>query len=342
MSGWAAGWVIMAATGIASAAVAGLAVEGVRRYAYRSGLLDVPNERSSHEVPTPRGGGVGFLVPVVLAMVLTPVVGAPPALAYLGGTAVVLTAVVGWMDDRHSMPVAPRLGVHVAAALFIASLTLVWDSSGLVLVSSGIAAAGIWAFWTVSVINVVNFMDGTDGLIGLQAAVYGAFGACVLGPSGAGLFASVLAGAAVGFLVLNWDPARIFMGDVGSGALGVVMVLVGLLTVLEADWSVVHAFLPLMPLFVDETLTMVRRVRNGERAWEAHRSHVYQRLVQQGWSHGRVAILYGAASVLCAVVSIALPEVALSFLITAGATFLGLLTGALALRGWVEREGFPV
>ncbi|MEZ4414067.1 MAG: hypothetical protein R2910_13845 [Gemmatimonadales bacterium] len=207
-------------------------------------------------------------------------------------TGVVLTALVGWLDDRSSLGVRARLMAHLAAGAMLLPLAL-WPSA--VPAWMEMFAGFWWIFWAVSAINVVNFMDGIDGLIGSQAVIFGAYLA-LLGESGgmAGVVGLVLAGASAGFLLWNWPPARIFLGDVGSGALGLLFVLGGLLLIREGRATVVIAFLPLYPLFLDATVTLLRRLRRGERVTEAHRSHLYQRLANGSWGHARVTVLYAA------------------------------------------------
>ena len=157
-----------------------------------------------------------------------------------------------------------------------------------------------WVFWTVSAINVTNFMDGIDAIIGLQIVVFAAFSAWSLTGNPFGLsLAGVSLGASVGFLIFNWPPARVFLGDVGSGVAGLLFVLLGALTAADRQWTVAHAFLPLLPLFADELITMARRVRRGESLITPHRSHVYQRLVQAYPGHGKVALGYAGAAALC-------------------------------------------
>jgi Fuc2NAc and GlcNAc transferase len=186
--------------------------------------------------------------------------------------------------------------VHVAAGA-----TLAWLASpdraapigALVLA----AWAAWWVFWTVSAINVVNFMDGIDGLIGSQIALYSAY-VVAASPSAsyAAAFGAALAGAALGFLPWNWSPARIFLGDVGSGALGCAAVVAGLLAIRSTGLGIVGAYLPLFPLFLDGAATIVRRARRGERLTTPHRSHLYQRLANSAWGHARVSILYLVAA----------------------------------------------
>ena len=288
---------VMAAAAMLSLVLVGL----VRHYALRRAILDMPSERSSHSVPTPRGGGLGMVVAclVVVLAVTRPIPRGEWALAaaLIGAAAV---AVLGWRDDHGSLPVAPRLTVHLLAGLAVAWLALgVPGPFGIV----GAAGAAWWVFWTMSAINVTNFMDGIDGLIGLQAVVFGLHLVQLHPGADAVVLGAAMAGAAAGFLAWNWAPARIFMGDVGSAALGVLVVVGGLLAQRGSGLPISVAFLPLFPIFLDATVTLLRRWRRRERLTQAHRSHLYQRLANGGWGHARVSLLYGVAAATGIVVS---------------------------------------
>lgn len=293
-------------------ALSWVAVGLVRRYALARSILDHPNERSSHQAPTPRGGGLGMVATFLLvAATLSGAWGVLwPVLIGVAGV-----AAVGWWDDRGHVPVRFRLAAHLLAAATLLPLALLPEP---VPAWMGVGAALWWVFWGISAINVVNFMDGIDGLVASQMVLFGihlALGGMGLvpgepqgfGTTGGGAFSELargwgllLAAVSAGFLVWNRPPARIFMGDVGSGTLGLLAVAGGLLLMREGGGSLVPAFLPLAPLFLDATWTLVRRWRRGERIWEAHRSHLYQRLANGGWGHGRVTTLYavGAAAAL--------------------------------------------
>ena len=197
-------------------------------YARRAGHLDVPNHRSSHTLPTPRGAGIGFVVTAVILGAGATVRVGPDFVDKLALVAVSLAtlSIVGWLDDRFSLSTRVRFTVHV-----VASATVV------ILVNRIAPLPGyantvwllLWGFWTVSSINIVNFMDGIDGMVGAQALVYGLYLYALL-PQGslAGLFGLILAFASLGFLIWNWAPAKIFMGDVGSGPLGMMLVIAGI------------------------------------------------------------------------------------------------------------------
>ena len=312
----------------ATALVAGMLVWMVRRYALRRDVVDYPNVRSSHERPTPRGGGIGIVAPVVAFLVAT---GGAQDSRWLMAGVIVVVAVVGWIDDHTPLPSLPRLLVHIVAGVAVAWVSRAFDLDIVPGVGGAVALAW-WVFWTAATINVTNFMDGIDAMIGLQLLVFGAFAAAMLGGDPwAGALAVVTVGAGLGFLAFNWPPARIFLGDVGSGSVGVVFVILGMLTMAARGWSVIHAFLPLMPLFADELVTMVRRVRRGDSLLQAHRTHFYQRLVRADWPHARVAVVYAFGSALSAAWAIANP--------TWSATFLAGVAALLAANIMVAAAG---
>jgi Fuc2NAc and GlcNAc transferase len=278
----------------AAGAIAWLLTGIVRRYALSRGLVDVPNHRSSHSAPTPRGGGVTIATIALLAtgvLSLSGLLAPTTGLAlFLGGGAV---ATVGWLDDHCHVPARWRLVAHLIAAawatywigvpesLWLGPWSLDLGPFGFVLAVLGLA-------W---VTNLFNFMDGIDGLAGAEAVAVAAVGGALLllaGATGLGVLALLTAAATAGFLVWNWPPARIFMGDVGSGLLG--FLLGGMALAGAAERAVplsIWAILLAIFLF-DATATLVRRVAAGERFFEAHRRHAYQRAVQAGYSHQQV------------------------------------------------------
>lgn len=315
------------------AAVLGALLVGLVRWdARRRGVIDQPNARSSHVAPTPRGGGLGLLVAFALGLAFAHSRGGGSLTltAVLTSAAIAVVGAIGWIDDHGGAPVRLRLVVHLAAGFLLLPLAL----SSALPIPTGLAIVW-WVFWTVSAVNVVNFVDGIDGIIGLQAAVYGGF-VSLVGLPGGGVHesATALVGASVGFLLWNWNPARIFMGDVGSGALGVVFVALGAGLLAEGQVGFVAAFAPLAPMFLDASVTLVRRARRGERLGEAHRSHLYQRLANGGWGHARVAFLYAALSAAAAVGACLAPR--------GGALLLVALLVPLAVIGLLlERAATP-
>ena len=252
--------------------------------------LDRPNERSLHVVPIPRGAGIAVVGAILLAclglsqLVLTPTVSRP----VLVGTA--LLAAVSWIDDVRSLPAAVRLAVQLVAIGLALRAGL---PGGLVFQGwlptalDGIATALLWLWF----INLFNFMDGIDGLAGSEAAAIG-LGLMLFAAVGTGrdpellLLGAAVAAAAIGFLVWNWAPARIFLGDVGSVPLGYLLGFLLLDQAAHGRWEIA-LILPLYFL-ADPTITLLRRLRRGERVWEAHRQHFYQRAVQRGHGHAAV------------------------------------------------------
>lgn len=257
----------------------------------RRAILDMPNERSSHQIPTPRGGGVGLLAGLIPAwLILLPIVGEAERMGFL---AVVLGALalaaISFLDDRRGLPPLPRLAGQILAVAV--ALSLVPDErlafQGLLPLWLDRCAAGFAWLWFV---NLFNFMDGIDGITGVEASSVGVGLALVAFFSGPYLDVGLglaVAGAALGFLVWNWSPAKLFMGDVGSIPLGFVIGWLLLSAAFDGAWAAAI----ILPgyYWADATLTLLRRAARGEKVWRAHRSHFYQRAVQAGASHATVA-----------------------------------------------------
>jgi Fuc2NAc and GlcNAc transferase len=264
-----------------------------RRIAVARSVLDVPNERSSHTSPTPSGGGLA-IVAVVLSGVailwLTGGLGRGESWAILGGGT--LVAVVGWLDDRRSLGAPTRLAAHVAAAGWA-----LWWLGGMPFLTTGHNVHSLGMFGTVLAglaivwaINVTNFMDGIDGLAAGEVVTVTLTAAVLLSevhPSLAAA-AALTGGAALGFLPWNWRPARIFMGDTGSGFLGFVLAVLAVASERAAALPALVWIMLYAVFATDATVTLLRRAWRGERWYSAHRSHAYQRAVQAGWSHARV------------------------------------------------------
>ncbi len=292
-------------------------LEVVLRWA-RTRLLDVPNDRSSHTTPTPRGGGIAVITAVLLVTPLAvrfvgvPTLGVGPLVACLAALAGI--AGISWIDDRMPLPAKLRLCVHVLMALIVVTVSV----HGLTTLALGwrIALAPLLLFWLVGVTNAYNFMDGIDGIAGAQAVVAGCAWAIVgmyLGAPVTAVTAVVIAASALAFLQRNWSPAAIFMGDVGSASLGFLLAALPVLFALELQsasappLAMMVGILAIWPFLFDATFTIVQRLRRGERLTEAHRGHLYQRLVIAGASHATVSTVYagfaftgGAAALLLA------------------------------------------
>lgn len=263
----------------------------IRAIAMRHDFLDVPNARSSHHVPTPRGGGVAIVATFYASLVLLNVWGlAAPHLvvSLLAGLAV---AAVGYIDDHSGLSVRLRLPLHLCAALWGIWWLGGWPVLPLGFVDWhwGLIGGAIAVLGLVWLTNFFNFMDGTDGLAAMEAAFVALVFAYFAGGADATL-AIVLAASCIGFLCLNWPPASIFMGDVGSGFLGFVLgilVLYGVTMDLVSPWTMLIA----LGLFAtDATLTLFRRGFRGERVWLAHRSHAYQWAARRYGSHRLVLL----------------------------------------------------
>jgi len=262
-------------------------------------ILDHPNERSSHASPTPRGGGIAVIaVLVVAAMVIGLMAGsaAPSGLWRVLGAAAVL-ACLSWLDDLRDLGALLRLAVQIAAvALGLSSLAehrFVFQ--GLLPFWGDRIVAGLLWLWFV---NLFNFMDGIDGIAGAETVAIGLglFLLVLVGvlPPPLGLIALAGVGAALGFLWWNWQPARVFLGDVGSVPLGY---LLGWLLITAAAAGAWAAAL-LLPAYylADATVTLMRRAMRGAAVWRAHREHFYQRAVQGGFSHAQTVRLIAAAN----------------------------------------------
>lgn len=267
-------------------------------YAHRRGMLDQPGQRRSHTIPTPRGGGIGIVVAVLIGLpvIALDVVSAEHRLTFaavwLGLACVAWT---GWWDDHRPLPIIPRLMAQTAAAGLL--VLAMWT-------------AGVPAWWLplllfvgVGSINLHNFMDGIDGLLAQQAMFVMAGLACLalaLAQPAYGLAIAALAVgfATAGFWVYNRSPARIFMGDVGSGSLGFLVFAIGAMLWQIAPATCWPAAILCSAFFTDAGMTLLVRIWRGRRWYSAHREHLYQWMVRGGRSHGAVSGSYTAWNLL--------------------------------------------
>ena len=296
-------------TALLTLILAWLATGRVTAWLRRRAILDQPNHRSSHTIPTPRGGGLGVLVALLpvwagLAVLHADAPGAPVVLPVLAGAA--LLAGLSFLDDLKGLPVALRFGAQLAV---IAGLVF-W------LPADARLFQGWLPFWPdrlltllgwVWFVNLFNFMDGIDGIAGVETMTIGLGASLIAGLAGwtlPGLWGIALAAAALGFLAWNWHPAKVFLGDVGSVPLGL---LGGWLLI---QLAIAGAWAPALILpgyfLADATLTLLRRALRGEKIWQAHREHFYQRAVRSGLRHdqvsARIALVNGGL-ILCAVIA---------------------------------------
>jgi Fuc2NAc and GlcNAc transferase len=303
--------ITLTAAAVAFAVAWGLAAF-VRRWSPRVGLLDLPNERSSHQHPRPRGGGLALLGGVLAGLLAALVwIADPPREAVALFAAALALAVVGLVDDRRPLPVWPRLLAQLAAAIALVAVTgglhvLPLPPPADLPLPAPLGAA-LAVLWLVAATNFFNFMDGIDGLASGQAAIV-LVAVAVVGWSGEGsLLALLAAAAALGFLVLNWPPASLFLGDGGSGFLGFLLAGLPLLAPAGGRGAALFVVAVAMALFLlDPTWTLLVRLRRGERLGVAHREHLYQRLTVPGRSHAGVTVpLLAAGAVLTALAGLA-------------------------------------
>jgi len=269
---------------LGAAFVSWLLTGAMRRYALRSELLDVPNERSLHRTPTPRGGGVAVALVTLAGLTTAGLLSKIPAdVAWALGVGGALVATVGWLDDRRGVSARVRATVHAAAACWAAYW--IWGE-----LSPAAVAGAVCIMWAIS---LYNFMDGIDGLAGTEAASVGIIAGGLFLMSGRddlAVVAFLMAAAATGFLGWNWPPARIFMGDVGSGFLGFMFGALSLIAGRSGALPLALCLLLAGVFALDATVTLLRRAARGERWYQPHRSHAYQRLVQAGSTHAEVSI----------------------------------------------------
>ncbi len=296
-------------------------------------ILDHPNGRSSHDRPTPRGGGLAVVPIVALCWIALAVLDIVPMLTLAAVAAAIGLAVLSWRDDRSSLPIHIRLaGQVVAVAIGVAFL----PGSGHVFQGllpdwADMLATGLIWVWFV---NLFNFMDGIDGITASETVTIG-LGVALIAiaaadfQSGGVLLGLSIAAAALGFLAWNWHPAKLFLGDVGSIPLG--FLLGWLLLGLAGTGSWAPALILPLYYLIDATLTLLYRIVRFRRFWEAHREHFYQRSVQRGYSHSAVVLRIAAANfalVALALIGTSWPFIALALAIVV----------VIALLVWLMRH----
>lgn len=277
----------------------------VYRYAVKRGMLDFPNERSSHAAPTPRGGGLAlvivFLISTVLAHAVASTDGRLTLALLIGGVPV---AAIGFIDDHYPIPAVYRLLVHLFAVgcsiYLLGGLPPV--NFGFAVVDLGGVGTAFAFFYMIWFLNLYNFMDGIDGIASTETIFIAGSSALLIMLGGAGVVTPMpsllLVATVTGFLIWNWPPAKIFMGDVGSGFIGFALCVIAMHTI-------IHHFLPMWVwlilsgvFFADATVTLVRRWARGEPVYKPHRSHAYQRLSRFWNGHRPVTIMVTVVNVL--------------------------------------------
>jgi UDP-N-acetylmuramyl pentapeptide phosphotransferase/UDP-N-acetylglucosamine-1-phosphate transferase len=323
---------LIAGLAVASLAVAWAATGAATGWLRRRAILDHPNARSSHDRPVPRGGGLGLLVGLAGGwagvVALLPGADARATAAMLVGG--LLLAAVSFIDDLRGLPVPARLAVQLVA---VTGALAALPADALVLqgclppVADRLLTGLAWLWF----INLFNFMDGIDGLSGVEAASIGLGVALVAWLAGGVAtigFGVTLAAASLGFLAWNWQPARVFLGDVGSVPLGFALGWLLLRLTLDGAWAAAL----ILPAYywADASLTLLLRLGRGEAVWRPHRDHFYQRAVRQGMSHADVARQVMAANLIL---------VALAVLSVQGAAWLALALASLPVGRLLWRFG---
>ncbi len=268
---------------------------GVRYFARQKQIMDTPNHRSLHKIPTPRGGGLAFVLVFYAALFILWLVHAVSFLTFMAFLGGILVALVGYLDDLIGLKSKWRFLAHILASVWGIAwlhgvLFLTLGSSYFyapVLLTLGAVWLSTW------LINLYNFMDGIDGLAGMEAVfLAGAAGVFLFftGAQESALICMILAASVLGFLIWNWSPASIFMGDIGSGFLGYIFAILIWLTNKQHTLPVA-AWLILLGVFLgDATCTLIYRMIQKKRWQEAHREHAYQRLTLSGYSHQKVVL----------------------------------------------------
>jgi UDP-N-acetylmuramyl pentapeptide phosphotransferase/UDP-N-acetylglucosamine-1-phosphate transferase len=303
-----------------------------RRYALHRELIDQPGDRRSHRVATPRGGGIAIAASALLALAwLASTRVIPVQTAGLFAMGLLLVAGIGWVDDHRSLSPWSRLGVQALAAALVA-IALVLAGHRPVSAAFGFAVVMV-------LVNVWNFMDGIDGLAASQALLVAAGWTLLAWPDPWAWMLLAVVAACLGFLPFNLPPARIFLGDVGSGALGYLRA-VGLLWLPSGSprWPWL-AWLPLSAFLVDAALTLFVRILRGERWWAPHLQHAYQRWSVRLGRHGTVSLAYAMWTVCAVVATMALArEAKISVnMIALGAGYMA----AVAAWAWLRRDRMP-
>lgn len=290
---------------VLAAPVSWLLILLTRRYVLSRGILDIPSERSSHSAPTPRGAGLGIVTVTILGVLAAGAAGWIPAavvIVLVGGGAVV--AVVGWLDDTKGLSPAIRLATHLGAAVWALFWLGYFPSArfGSTSLVAGVIAAIISLLALTWSISAYNFMDGIDALAGSEAVWVGAIGglfALLTGHRDVAFIALLIASASLGFLAWNLPPAKIFLGDVGSGFLGYSFAVLALFSEQSGSLPVI-AWLVLLGVFAfDSTVTLCRRLARREKWYVTHRESAYQRAALHFGKHAPVtAIVIGVNVIL--------------------------------------------
>ena len=299
--------------GIITLILSAIGTQLIRRWALKRGVMDVPNQRSSHQNPTPLGGGLAIVVSFLLVMLLVGLFQSNNTRQYWGliinG---LIIAAIGFLDDLYNLRRTPRIiaWVLIAALSMIFGIELKSISLPIIgIIQFGILSPLITFLWLIGMTNLFNFMDGIDGLAGFEALVVAGFLSGIAFYTGNGLVftASVIIfGAVLGFLPHNFPKAKVFMGDGGSNFLGYIFAALAVIGS-QSDNNQISFIIPviLLSLFLlDGGTTLIKRVPKGKDWLEPHRDHYYQRLIKLGISHKNVTLLYSALNLLLGVIAL--------------------------------------
>lgn len=274
-------------------------------------LLDHPNERSLHSIPVPRNGGLSIVISILFHSCIVLYWYSHDVYALYIGLGLVLIATVSFCDDHFDLSAKSRIIVHILAAWLLIKSGLAADVfyvPGLNIDIPMIAGILLTLFFIVWMINLYNFMDGMDGLSGGMGVIgFGGF-ACLAFIENDLLFSficMVIVFSIAGFLIFNFPPARIFMGDVGASSLGFLLAAMSLWGEKRQLFQLWEAVLLFSPFIVDATVTLLRRIVHGEKIWQAHKSHYYQQLVLSGWGHKKTVLFEYAVMLACAITVVA-------------------------------------
>lgn len=284
--------------GLVSLIASALSLYFLIPYLTKKAFLDIPNERSSHKNITPRGGGLGIIIGISAGSVASLILDLPvPHFSFFLGLAMMAT--ISFLDDKVNLPVGVRLGVHLSAMALV-----LYHTGGLHTlpfpepfnIDLGIFGYLISAIWIIAVINFYNFLDGIDGYAGTQALL-ASVGLLFTQSGAVATVALCIAFASLGFLLYNWHPAKIFMGDVGSVSLGFSFATLPFYSQETSSETLVFTVALFLWFFLaDGALTLITRILKKEKIWQPHRTHLYQRLTQTNWPHHYVVLLSMASA----------------------------------------------
>jgi len=289
--------------------------------------LDLPNERSLHSNPVPRTGGLGILAAITIASLTF-----KPSLPWPIWAALAIIVVVSFVDDLQGLRASIRMPLHLIAAVTVAITAFPAASWPFLLLATVTVA------W---LINLYNFMDGSDGLAGGQAFFgFGtlAIAALEANDPGIAISASIVAGAALGFLLFNFPPARIFMGDAGSTSMGLLAGALGALGVARNLWHPIFPAIAFLPFIFDGSATLLMRMGQGKKVWQAHRDHAYQRLNMSGFGHRNTALLYYGLMLASALVALSSLRPDAGWAATACLLIAFALAYGMVQRSWNRRQ----